>query len=156
MLIHEDYLNGHSFHDEIKKYSYFKYDVNEALHISPNEEKIIGELFHKIDLEYVNNQDEFSKEIILSHIQSLLKYASRFYKRQFINKTTLSGHTVKRFNEIMTGYLKKDIIKRAGLPTVKCVPSKLNFSPQYLSDLLKTENGLNSNGTHSPISNIRG
>ena len=80
MFVHEDFLNGHALHHEIKKYSFFEYEVNEALHLSPNEEKIIGELFRKIDIEYVNNQDEFSREIILSHIQSLLKYASRIYK----------------------------------------------------------------------------
>lgn len=139
MFIHEDFLNGHTLHHEIKKYSFFEYDVNEALHLSPNEEKIIGALLHKIDIEYHNNQDEFSREIILTHIQSLLKYGSRFYKRQFMNRAVISGHTVNKFNEILAEYLKKNFIKRQGLPTVKCVASKLNLSPQYLSELLKQE-----------------
>lgn len=141
LFIHEDFFNGNPLHHEIKKYSFFEYEVNEALHLSPNEEKIIGELFQKIDIEYGNNQDEFSREIMLSHIQSLLKYGSRFYKRQFINRTVLSGHTINKFNEVLTGYLKKEAIQRQGLPTVKCVASKLNVSPQYLSDLLKQETG---------------
>lgn len=141
LFIHEDFLNGHSLHQEIKKYSFFEYEVNEALHLSPNEEKIIGELFQKILIEYGNNQDEFSREIMLSHIQSLLKYGSRFYKRQFINRTILSGHTINKFNEVLAGYLKKDSLQRQGLPTVKCVATKLNVSPRYLSDLLKQETG---------------
>jgi len=141
MLVHEDFLNGHPLHHEIKKYSFFEYDVNEALHLSPNEEKIIGELFHKICIEYGNNQDEFSREIILSHIQSLLKYGSRFYKRQFMNRAVISGHTVKKFNEILAGYLKKDSIQKHGLPTVKCIARELHLSPRYLSDLLKQETG---------------
>lgn len=37
-------------------------------------------------LEYHNNPDEFSKFIILSHLDSMLKYAQRFYKGQFIDR----------------------------------------------------------------------
>ncbi|MES2132877.1 MAG: helix-turn-helix transcriptional regulator [Bacteroidota bacterium] len=141
MFVHEDFLHGHALHHEIKKYSFFEYEVNEALHLSPSEEKVIGELFQKIDIEYDNNQDEFSREIILSHIQSLLKYGSRFYKRQFINRVVLSGHTINKFNEVLAGYLKKDALKKKGLPTVKFIASKLHVSPRYLSDLLKLETG---------------
>lgn len=141
LFIHEDFLNGHPLHHEIKKYGFFEYEINEALHLSPNEEKVIRELFQKIDTEYGNNQDEFSREIMLSHIQSLLKYGSRFYKRQFINRTVMSGHTINKFNEVLAGYLKKDSMQRQRLPTVKCVASKLNVSPRYLSDLLKQETG---------------
>jgi AraC family transcriptional regulator, transcriptional activator of pobA len=141
MFVHEDFLHGHPLHHEIKKYGFFEYEVDEALHLSPNEEKIIGELCHKIVIEYGNNQDEFSREIILSHIQSLLKYGSRFYKRQFLNRTVLSGYTVNRFNEVLSGYLNKDSIQRQGLPTVASIASQLHVSPRYLSDLLKQETG---------------
>lgn len=141
MFVHEDFLNGHPLHHEIKKYSFFEYEVNEALHLSPNEEKIIGELCHKIVIEYGNNQDEFSRDIILSHIQSLLKYASRFYKRQFLNRTVISGHTVSKFNVLLSGYFKKGFMTEKGLPTVKYMASELNLSPRYLSDLLKQETG---------------
>jgi AraC family transcriptional activator of pobA len=103
-------------HHEIKKYSFFEYEVNEASHPSPKEEKIIGELCNKIVIEYGNNQDEFSGEIILSHIHSLLKYGSRFYKRQFMNRTVMSGHIVNKFNEVLSGYLKKDLIQRQDCP----------------------------------------
>ena len=141
LFIHEDFLSGHPLFHEIKKYGFFDYEINEALHLSPSEEEIIGELFQKIAIEYDNNQDEFSREIMLSHIQSLLKYGSRFYKRQFLNRTILSGHTINKFNEVLANYIKKDAILKQGLPTVKCIASKLNVSPRYLSDLLKQETG---------------
>ena len=44
-----------------------------------------------METEYHNNPDEFSKSIILSHLDSMLKYAQRFYKRQFIDRKPLSG-----------------------------------------------------------------
>jgi AraC-like DNA-binding protein len=141
IYIDEDFLVNTNLYSEIKKYGFFEYEINEALHLSPSEEKIIGELFQKIAIEYGNNQDEFSREIMLSHVQSLLKYGNRFYKRQFINRTIISGYTINKFNEVLAGYIKKDIIQKQGLPTVKCIASKLNVSPRYLSDLLKQETG---------------
>lgn len=141
LFIHEDFLYGHPLHQEIKKCSFFEYGVNEALHLSPNEERIIGELFQKILIEYGNNQDEFSKEIMLAQVQSLLKYGNRFYKRQFINRKVISGHTINKFNEVLAEYLKEHIMQNQGLPTVAYIASKLNISPRYLSDLLKQETG---------------
>jgi AraC-like DNA-binding protein len=138
---HEDYLSGHPLHTEIKKYSYFNYELNEALHISPKEQQIIWELFEKIKTEYNNNQDEFTRDIILGHIASILKYSQRFYKRQFINRNILSGTTVTRFNEALSAYFESGMLQDKGLPTVAMFAAELHLSPRYLSDLLKQETG---------------
>ncbi|HWB24289.1 MAG TPA: AraC family transcriptional regulator [Chitinophagaceae bacterium] len=141
IFFHEDYLNGHVLHDEIKKYHYFDYEANEALHLSPREEQVIWELYNKINTEYYNNQDEYTKDIMLGHIASILKYAQRFYKRQFINRTEMSGNIVSRFNNILTTYFEQGMLGEKGLPTVKYMASQLFVSPRYLSDLLKQETG---------------
>lgn len=138
---HEDYLSGHPLHTEIKKYSYFNYELNEALHTSPKEQKIIRELFEKIQTEYDNNQDEFTRDIILGHLASILQYAQRFYKRQFINRNILSGTTVTKFNEALSAYFEKGLLEEKGLPTVAMFAAELHLSPRYLSDLLKQETG---------------
>jgi AraC family transcriptional activator of pobA len=136
ILLHEDFLNGHALHESIKKYGYFDYEVNEALHLSPKEEKIIWDLYSKIETECSNNTDEYSRDIILSHVDSILKYAQRFYKRQFINRTDISGGIVTKFNKVLTSYVEND-----GLPTVNLLAAALHLSPRYLSDLLKQETG---------------
>jgi len=141
MFIHEDFLNGSVLHDEIQKYGFFDYEANEALHLSPKEEQIIWDLFFKIDAEYQNNTDEYSREIILSHLDSMLKYSQRFYKRQFINRSELSGKTVSRFNNTLSAYFGKGLLQTKGLPTVNAMASELNLSTRYLSDLLKQETG---------------
>ncbi|WDF53411.1 helix-turn-helix domain-containing protein [Mucilaginibacter sp. KACC 22063] len=141
LFIHEDFLNGHFLHSEIEKYSFFDYEINEALHLSPKEEQIIWDLYHKIEIEYNNNPDEYSREIMLAHIDSILKYAQRFYKRQFINRTELSGNTVSKFNNALSIYFKSDQFKKQGLPSVSILASNLNLSVRYLSDLLKQETG---------------
>jgi AraC family transcriptional activator of pobA len=141
LFIHEDYLLKHHLHAEIKKYGYFDYEVNEALHLSPKEEEIIWDLFDKIQSEYHNNQDEYSKDIILAHIDSILKYSQRFYTRQFLNRTLYSGTIVSRFSGILKAYVEKGNLQSKGLPTVKYMASELTTSPGYLSDLLKQETG---------------
>ncbi|MEO5893517.1 MAG: helix-turn-helix transcriptional regulator [Ferruginibacter sp.] len=138
---HEDYLSGHSLHSNIKKYSFFNYELNEALHISQKEQKIIWELYEKIAAEYHNNQDEFTRDIILGHIESILKYSLRFYKRQFINRFIHSGTTVTKFNKALSDYFEKGLLQIKGLPTVAMFADELNLSPRYLSDLLKQETG---------------
>jgi len=141
VYIHEDYLNGHVLHNEIKKYGFFDYEANEALHLSPREEDIVWELFYKIKAEYNNTQDEYSYDIILTHIDSILKYSQRFYKRQFLNRTELSGATVSKFNALLQSYLDSGQLRLNGLPSVKAMADNLNTSSRYLSDLLRQETG---------------
>jgi len=139
--IHEDFLNGSVLHDEIQKYSFFDYETNEALHLSPREEDIIWDLYNKIETEYKNNTDEYSRDIMLTHIDSILKYSQRFYKRQFINRAELSGKTISKFNNALSVYFGQGLLQTKGLPTVNAMASQLNLSPRYLSDLLKQETG---------------
>jgi AraC family transcriptional activator of pobA len=141
IFFHEDFLNGKALHAEIKKYGYFEYDVHEALHLSPKEEEVMWELYRKIEMEYYNNQDEYSRDIMIGHIDSILKYSQRFYKRQFINRTEVSGKTVSKFNEALSAYFEKGLVAGKGLPSVGFLADQLNISPRYLSDLLKQETG---------------
>ncbi len=141
IYFHEDYLLGHPLFTEIKKYIFFDYEINEAVHLSPKEEEIMWSLFHKMETEHSNNPDEFSTSIILSHIDSLLRYAQRFYKRQFVDRKVLSGLTVTKFNESLNEYFTDEHLEEKGLPTVNFMASQLHLSPKYLSDLLKQETG---------------
>ena len=141
LFIHEDFLNGHPLHSGMGKYAFFDYETNEALHLSPQEEKTMWELFFKIEAEYYNNTDEYSRDIMLTNIDSILKYSQRFYKRQFINRAELSGKTVSKFNDALATYFDKGLLLTQGLPGVSALASQLNLSPRYLSDLLKQETG---------------
>lgn len=141
MFIHEDFLNGHFLHTDMNKYAFFDYETNEALHLSPSEEQTIWDLYYKIEAEYHNNTDEYSRDIMLTHIDSILKYSQRFYKRQFINRTELSGKTVSKFNDALAAYFANGLLVAQGLPSVNVMASQLNLSSRYLSDMLKQETG---------------
>lgn len=141
IFLHEDFFNGHHLHADLDKYSFFDYQNNEALHLSPREEKLIWSLFFQIQSEYESNMDEFSKDIILTHIETLLKYAQRFYKRQFVSRAEPSGYTVTKFYAALESYIESGELDREGLPPVSRIAADLNLSPRYLSDLLKRETG---------------
>lgn len=130
MFFHEDYLSGHPLFEQIKKYGYFEYEINEALHLSPSEELMMWELYDKIRTEYDENSDEFSREIILSHIDSILKYSDRFYKRQFIDRSlNVSGTMVKKFQKVVDDYFEKNLHLKEGLLTVHYLAGKLSVHP---------------------------
>lgn len=138
---HEDFLKGTELALQIKKYGFFSYTVNEALHLSPKEEKQIESIVSNIELEYQNNQDEFSKEIIISQLSTLLKYANRFYERQFLNRKEISNNLLERFNLQLSEYFELGQLQEKGIPSIEQIANKMSFSQRYLSDTLKKETG---------------
>lgn len=71
----------------------------------------------------------------------MLKYAERFYKRQFINRKELTGKTVTAFNKFLDDYIREDKFLKEGLPSVASMASALKMSPCHLSNVLKIETG---------------
>ena len=140
----EDFLKGTELAQDIKKYGFFSYSANEALHLSPKEEKQIELIIQNIELEYQNNQDSFSKDIIISHLSTLLKYAQRFYERQFINRTELSNDLLEQFNQQLEDYFDSGRLKENGIPSIEQIAEHLSVSQRYLSDTLKKETGKTS------------
>jgi len=141
---HKDFLKGTELAHQIKKYGFFSYSANEALHLSPKEEKQIESIVENVDMEYQNNQDEFSKEIIISQLSTLLKYANRFYERQFLNRKELSIALLERFNQQLEEYFDSGQLQVNGIPSIEQIASRLSVSQRYLSDTLKKETGKTS------------
>ena len=141
VAFHEDFIRGLDIRKQIKNYNFFNYNVNEALHLSPNEEQTIKSILRNIELEYQNNQDEFSKEIIISHLETLLKYADRFYKRQFLNRKEINKNLMTGFKEVLGTYFESGELMEKGIPTVDWLANQLGVSHRYMSDSIKAETG---------------
>jgi AraC-like DNA-binding protein len=141
IAFHEDFIRGLDIQKRIKKYNFFNYNVNEALHLSPKEELTIKTIFKNIETEYQNNQDEFSKEIILTHLEALLKYADRFYKRQFLNRKEINKALFTRFKDILDEYFESDLLEEKGIPSVEWLANQLGVSHRYMRDTIKAETG---------------
>ena len=138
---HEDFIKGTELAYQIKKYGFFSYTANEALHLSPKEEKRLESIVENIEIEYQNNQDEFSKEIIISHLSTLLKYANRFYERQFLNRKELSNNLLRQFIEQLSKYFDSGQLQESGIPKIEEIADRMSMSQRYLSDTLKKETG---------------
>lgn len=138
---HKDFISGTNLFQQLKKYSFFEYKVNEALHLSPKEETLVKSIFRNVEAEYQNNQDEFSKEIILSQLETLLKYADRFYKRQFLNRAPINQTMLSRFTAVLNDYFAAGSLLNKGIPTVDWLAGKLEVSHRYMSDMIKAETG---------------
>ena len=138
---HEDFLKGTELAHRIKKYNFFSYSANEALHLSPKEEKQIEAIVKNIEIEYQNNQDEFSKEIIISQLDTLLQYANRFYERQFLNRKELSTDLVNQLNQHLSEYFETGKFQEKGIPSIEYIANRMSVTQRYLSDTLKKETG---------------
>ncbi|MBK6263826.1 AraC family transcriptional regulator [Marivirga sp. S37H4] len=141
LAFHEDFLNNSGLFYKITKMSFFEYEVNESLHVSENEKHIFWQHFHQMEKEYNSNEDEFSKELIIAQIESILVYAKRFYKRQFLHRQPINSRFYTKFNEVLQAYYRTEQQYISGLPSVNYIAEKLHLSPKYLSDLLRHETG---------------
>lgn len=141
IIFHEDFIRGHKIKDELKKYHYFSYAVNEALHLSPKEEQMMANFIDQIEAEYHNNQDEFSKELILAQLDTLLKYANRFYHRQFLHRKESNSKLLDKFISEVEKYIEANQLEEKTIPTIEDMASVMAMTPRYLSDALKVETG---------------
>jgi AraC family transcriptional activator of pobA len=143
LIFHEDFLIKHPLAQIIITYGFFSYAVNEALHLSEDEENDLIEILHKIDRE-CQHIDKHTQEIILSQIDLLLNYSNRFYERQFITRKNSNHQLLTKFESFLNDYFQKDESLEKGLLTVQNAAKEMNLSPSYLSDLLRVHTGQNT------------
>ncbi|WP_343675314.1 AraC family transcriptional regulator [Chitinophaga sp.] len=141
LLFHPDLINGTPLGKHIQDYSFFSYDVNEALHLSDKEKSIVIDCFSKIEYELDQNIDKHSKRLIASNIELLLNYCIRFYDRQFITRDNANKGILERFEALMKSYFLSDKPQHEGLPSVAYCAEALHLSPNYFGDLVKKETG---------------
>lgn len=144
LFFHPDLIHGTNLGNQIKQYSYFSYESNEALHLSDKEKKIINEIVEKIDFELNQNIDKHTNQLIVSNIELLLSYFLRFYDRQFITRTKSNKGVLARLENYLIHCFSENEIETNGVPSVKQCAENLSLSPNYLSDLLKKETGKNT------------
>lgn len=141
LLFHPDLIKGTSLGKHIHDYSFFCYDIHEALHISEQEREIILECFKKIEFELKHAIDKHSKNLIVSNIELFLNYCLRFYDRQFITRDFINTGTIEKFENLLNDYFKSDKAQDNGIPSVSYFATALHLSSNYFGDLVKKETG---------------
>jgi len=144
LCFHPDLIRATTLNDKMSDYSFFSYETSEALHLSEKEKQILDDCVLKIQSELQENIDVHSQTIIVSNIELLLNYCTRFYGRQFITRKSSNNAVVVQIEKLLKEYFKRSDITETGLPTVKYLAEQVHLSPSYLSDLLKKETGKNT------------
>jgi len=144
LLFHPDFIRNYQLDTKIKNFGFFSYSVNEALFLSDKEKQIIFSVFENIKDELNSNLDDFSQDVVVSHIDVLLNYSNRFYKRQFITRKAVNHDLLTQLEKILNAYFEQEEAFQKGLPTVEFLAGQLNVSPRYLSDLLRSLTGQNA------------
>jgi len=144
MLIHPDFIRTYPLASKISQFGFFSYAVNEALHLSDKEAKIIEEVMDTIRKEYSSRIDIYSQDILISQIELLLNYCNRFYNRQFITRRTANSELLINFEKLITDYFEGGNFPLKGIPTVQYFSGELNMSANYLTDMLRSLTALST------------
>jgi len=141
LVFYPDLIRGTSLGRHIHDYTFFSYDVHEALHLSELEKKMVTDCYAKISYELERGIDKHSKMLIVSNIELLLNYCIRFYDRQFITRDNANKGVLQKFEGLLNAYFSSDKPKENGLPSVAYCAEQLNLSANYFGDLIKKETG---------------
>ncbi|WP_312389729.1 helix-turn-helix transcriptional regulator [Chryseobacterium sp.] len=141
LVFHSDFIQNYPLAKRIKEYGFFSYAANEALHCSNKEEEVISNVMQNLKDEIEKSIDNFTQDVIVSHIDLLLNYCNRFYNRQFITRKPANNDTLIRLENLLNDYFNSDDLISKGLPTVQQVAEQLNVSSNYLSDMLRSITG---------------
>ncbi|MFV0566259.1 MAG: helix-turn-helix domain-containing protein [Flavobacteriaceae bacterium] len=144
LIFHPDFLRGTLLGNIQNDYNFFSYASNEALHLSKKEKMQILGMFETIKDELKQNLDKHSKTLVISHLQLLLNYATRFYDRQFITREHINKGVLEKFETLLNSYFKSEKPQTLGLPSVASCADELHLSANYFGDLIKKETGISA------------
>jgi len=141
LFFHPDLIRNTHLGRQLDDYSFFNYDVMEALHLSEDEERIINTTVDQIETEYQQRIDNHSQRVIVSNIELLLNYSLRFYERQFNTRVNQSRNVIAVFERELKNYFRSQKNLDSGLPSIPYFAEIAHLSPHYFSDLVKKETG---------------
>ena len=141
ILFHPDLVHRSKLGRAIKDYSFFKYSIAEALHLSNEEKQFLNTVVANLEKEINLNLDKHSQGLIIQNLETILKYSHRYYDRQFYTRTNLNKDLVSRFEQYLHVYFSSKQLSEKGVPSLADCGKELHVSGPYLSDLLKVETG---------------
>nr|GFB33320.1 hypothetical protein [Tanacetum cinerariifolium] len=144
LFIHPDFFLNYPLAKTIKRYGFFSYAATEVLHLSDKEKKTILSVAQIIEEELNSRLDDFSQDVIIAQLELLLTYGNRFYKRQFVTRKAVNQDLLRKLEEILDDYYNSGTAIKQGIPTVQYLSGRLNLSPTYLSDMLRSQTGQNA------------
>lgn len=141
LYFHPDLIRNTKLGTKIDDYTFFNYEVHEALHLSEKEESVLNNLVDLIKNEINERIDNHSQQVLVSNIELILSYSQRFYERQFNTRSAQNSDVVSKVESLLKNYYKTHDLIETGQPTIEYLAGECHLSPNYLSDLLSKETG---------------
>ena len=141
LYFHPDLIHGSHLGETIENYTFFNYEVYEALHLSEEEEETVEGVIDNIKNEYHQRIDNHSQRVIVSNLELLLNYSWRYYERQFNTRKKQSTGIVSQVEKELKHYFSTEQHLEQGLPSIQYLADQVHLSTHYLSDLFKKETG---------------
>lgn len=141
LAFHPDFIRKYPLGTRISKLKFFSYETSEALHISDAERSLLEGIMLNIEGEDKRSIDEHSQDIIVSQLDVLLNYAERFYTGQFRTRNSVESDILTHFQRVLQKHFENNKEK---LISANEIASELAMSTHYLSDLLRSLTGMNT------------
>lgn len=142
LLFDPQLLHGTHLDARMPRYSFFSYNINEALLMDENQREAIVTHFERIRDELSNGgHDAHTQNIVVALIEVVLEYVARFYAAQLASPQPKNSDILTRFENLLRNYYNEGLQKKYGIPTVKYCAQELFLSPNYFGDLVKQMTG---------------
>lgn len=141
LYFHPDLIRNTPLGKIIDQYSFFDYEVHEALHLSDQEQAILTQCIDMIQTEINERIDDHSQKVLVSTIELLLNHCSRYYYRQFNTRSAQNSDVISKVESLLKDYFNSNQQLEAGQPSINYLAEKCHLSSGYLSDLLSKETG---------------
>ncbi len=141
LYFHPDLIRNTPLGKIIDKYTFFNYEVHEALHLSEREQETLNQIVNLIQSEIKERIDNHSQQVLVSNIQLILDYCVRFYERQMNTRSAQNSDVISKVETLLKEYYLKNDLIESGQPTIEYLAGNCHLSPHYLSDLLTKETG---------------
>lgn len=142
LVFHPDLIAGTPLAARMRDYTFFTYDVNEALKLTDRERQIVNQLMDNIAEEVNMPSHNHRNRLIVENIDLLLTYCLRFYDRQFALRTIKSHSVLAEFENVVHDYLVSGKARKEGTLSVQYCADRLHLSMNYLGDLIRSQTGV--------------
>ncbi len=122
-------------------FSFFKYNKNEALHVSQREKEILRRELNSIKEETVWNLDKYSCKLIARKIEVFLTYCKRFYDRQFQTRSEQCTCVMKKLERHVDVYITNAHSATANTMAFHYISEQMQMSEAYLADYILFSKG---------------
>lgn len=138
LVFHADLFGSYPLAQEIKEYPFFPYSVNKPLSVTRQEEQMLRSFLENLCLESQKPNDPLTRRVIISQLELLLNYCFRIYQKGMTYKPQKKNDLLTKLEAYLDDFVSREDLLMNGVPTVKAVSEKLNVSPTYLSDVLRS------------------